>query len=51
MSRSGWLNLARLDNLRPNPKRFPKWDPKLAPDMRDETLAVFREVAWKQKRP
>ena len=48
---SEWLNLARLDNLRPNPKRFPKWDPKLAADMRAETLAFFREIVWKQKRP
>lgn len=46
-----WLNLARLDNLRPDPEKFPKWDPKLAADMRDETLAFFKDVIWKQKRP
>ena len=46
-----WLNLNRLDNLRPNAKRFPKWDQKLAGDMRAETLAFFEEIAWKQNRP
>ena len=48
---SQWLNLGRLDNMRPDPKRFPKWDPQLAADMRDETLAFFKEVAWRQNRP
>ena len=46
-----WLDLGRMDNLQPNAKRFPKWDDKLAADMRAETLAFFREVVWKQKRP
>eukprot|EP00913_Durusdinium_trenchii_P010859 g10188.t1 len=46
-----WLNLDRLDNLRPNAKHFPKWDSRLAGDMRAETLAFFKEVAWKRKRP
>jgi hypothetical protein len=46
-----WLDLGRLDNLRPNSNRFPKWDPSIAVDMRDETLAFFKEVAWNQKRP
>ncbi|MCH8923566.1 MAG: DUF1592 domain-containing protein, partial [Planctomycetes bacterium] len=46
-----WLNLARLDNLRPSPKKFPKWNQKLAADMREETLEFFKEVAWKQNRP
>ncbi len=46
-----WLNLARLDNLRPNPDRFPNWDDQLANDMRDETLAFFKEIAWEQNRP
>jgi mono/diheme cytochrome c family protein len=46
-----WLDLGRLDALRPDPKRFPRWDPQLAADMRDETLAFFTEVAWKQNRP
>ena len=48
---SQWLNLNRLDNMAPNAKRFPKWDPKLAKDMRSETLAFAEEVLWKQKRP
>ena len=46
-----WLNLGRLANMKPNAERFPKWDPALAKDMRDETLAFFEEVIWKQKQP
>jgi hypothetical protein len=46
-----WLNLNRLDNLRPNLKKFPKWEPALAVDMRQETLAYFEEVVWTQNRP
>jgi hypothetical protein len=46
-----WLNLERLDNLRPNPQKFPHWDAKLAADMRNETLAFFEEIVWKQHRP
>lgn len=46
-----WLDLGRMDSLRPNPKRFPQWDAHLAADMREETLAFFKEVAWAQKRP
>ena len=48
---SEWLNLDRLANLRPNKKRFPNWDSLLASDMREETLAFFSDIAWKQKRP
>ncbi len=48
---SQWLDLERLNNLRPNAKKFPKWNAQLAGDMRDETLAYFREVVWQQKRP
>lgn len=48
---SEWLNLGRLENLRPNPENFPHWDRELARDMRQETLAFFEEVAWEQKRP
>jgi len=46
-----WLNLGRLENLRPNPDKFPNWDAQLAGDMRDETLAFFQDVVWEQKRP
>jgi len=46
-----WLNLDRLDHLRPSSKHFPDWRPELAADMKAETLAFFREVAWKQRRP
>jgi hypothetical protein len=48
---SEWLNLGRLANLQPNRERFPDWNADLAADMREETLAFFREVAWKQNRP
>ena len=46
-----WLNLGRLDNLQPNPRNFPNWDSRLAVDMRNETLAFFKEVVWNQNRP
>ncbi len=48
---SEWLNLARLKNMRPDTNRFPNWDAKLADDMREETLAYFRDVVWKENRP
>ncbi|MEQ8787354.1 MAG: DUF1592 domain-containing protein [Pirellulaceae bacterium] len=48
---SEWLNLGRLQNLRPDPEKFPNWDAQLAADMREETLAYFKQVAWKQQRP
>ncbi len=48
---SEWLNLNRLDNLQPNPTKFPDWNVALAQDMRAETLAFFEEIAWNQKRP
>lgn len=46
-----WLNLGRMDSLQPSPEKFPDWDPGLADDMRQETLAVFAEVIWNQGRP
>ncbi len=46
-----WLNLGRLGNMRPNAQRFPDWDSQLANDMRQETLAYFEEVVWKQEQP
>ena len=46
-----WLNLDRLDNLRPSEEAFPGWDPRLAGDMRRETLEFFEEIAWRQQRP
>lgn len=46
-----WLNLDRLSNLRPSKERFPNWNEQLAADMRQETLAFFEEIAWKQNRP
>ena len=48
---SEWLNLGRLANLRPDATKFPSWDAQLAGDMREETLAFFQEIAWKQNRP
>ena len=46
-----WLDLGRLDALRPDPKKFPTWYDQLAADMREETLSFFEEVVWKEKRP
>jgi hypothetical protein len=46
-----WLNLDQLDNLNPNGDKYPNWDNALAADMREETLAFFKEVAWEQNRP
>ncbi len=46
-----WLNLNRLANLRPSKEHFPQWDPQLAGDMREETIAYFKEVVWKRKLP
>ena len=46
-----WLHLARLQNMQPNKEKFPNWDPQLAEDMRDESLAFFEEVVWNQNRP
>lgn len=46
-----WLDLGRLDSLRPDPKKFPNWNARLAVDMREETLAFFEEVVWTQNRP
>jgi hypothetical protein len=46
-----WLNLGRLENLRPDPRKFPRWEAALAADMRDETLAFFEEIVWRQNRP
>jgi hypothetical protein len=46
-----WLDLDRLDHLSPNAQKFPRWEERLAADMRAETLAYFEEIIWKQKRP
>ncbi|MEJ6579273.1 MAG: DUF1592 domain-containing protein [Akkermansiaceae bacterium] len=48
---SEWLNLPHLDNLQPNSKMFPDWEPALANDMRRETLAFARHLLWDEKRP
>ena len=48
---SEWLNLGRLSNMTPNKDRFPAWTRELANDMRDETMAYFKEVVWEQNRP
>lgn len=45
-----WLDLGGLENLRPDPEHFPKWNPQLASDMRSETVAFFEDLVWKQRR-
>jgi hypothetical protein len=46
-----WMHLDRLANLRPSEKHYPHWDARLAADMRSETVAFFKHVAWEEKRP
>lgn len=46
-----WLHLDRLSQLNPDSERFPDWRPELAADMRQESLAVFREVVWEKQWP
>ena len=46
-----WLDLRRLANMRPDPKKFPRWNTRLAEDMRRETISFFEEVVWTEKRP
>ena len=48
---SEWLDLGRLSNMRPNRKMFPNWSAELGADMREETLAYFKELVWAQQRP
>ncbi len=48
---SEWLDLGRMENMRPGEKRFPNWDAALAGDMRLETIEFFKDVAWRSKRP
>lgn len=48
---SEWLNLGRLSNMRPSLKKFPDWTAQLGADMREETLAFFKEVVWTKQRP
>ena len=46
-----WLNLNRLLSMSPNPEHFKGWSKELGVDMKEETLAFFKEVIWHQKRP
>lgn len=46
-----WIDLNRLETLRPNRQHFPQWNDQLAADMRDETLSFFEDLVWKQERP
>jgi hypothetical protein len=48
---SEWLNLNRLQSLQPNQERFPNWTADLGRAMKDETLAFFEDVVWKQQGP
>ncbi|MEJ6646075.1 MAG: DUF1588 domain-containing protein, partial [Akkermansiaceae bacterium] len=46
-----WLHLDRLNHLNPGKEKFPDWDPDLAEDMRQETLAFAQHILWEKKRP
>lgn len=48
---SEWLDLGRLDNLRPNEDHYPEWDSELADDMRAESISFFEDLVWEQRRP
>ena len=48
---SEWLDLNRLDHLRPHPDRFPNWTAELAAEMKLETQLFFEDLVWKQRRP
>ena len=48
---SQWLDLGRLETLRPDSEQFPLWNPQLAADMRSETIAFFKDLVWDQGRP
>ncbi|MBW3538847.1 MAG: DUF1592 domain-containing protein [Planctomycetes bacterium] len=39
-----WLNLRNLDELTPDPDKFPEFDDELKADMRRETMLFFRHV-------
>ena len=39
-----WLNLRNLDELTPDPIRFPEFDEQLRDDMKRETLALFQTL-------
>ncbi len=46
-----WLDLDRLQNLQPDRKHFPRWNPRLAADMRAETVAFYEALVWQERRP
>lgn len=46
-----WLNLDRLEHLRPSVELFPHWRNELAQEMRQETIDFFLDVAWEPNRP
>lgn len=46
-----WLHLSRLEHLNPDPQKFPNWNKELARDMKNETLAFFKDLIWEQNRP
>jgi len=48
---SEWLDLDRLDTFQPDRDRFDGFEPELAADMKQETLAFFNELAWTRQRP
>lgn len=46
-----WLDLGRLETLRPDSEHYPQWNPRLAADMQSETTAFFKDLVWDQRRP
>ncbi|HWB85404.1 MAG TPA: DUF1592 domain-containing protein [Bryobacteraceae bacterium] len=45
-----WLEIRNLDSVKPDPQRFPEWNPDLRDDMATETRMFF-EYILRQNRP
>ena len=45
-----WLETRNLDDVKPDPKRFPTWNPELRDAMRTETRLFF-DYVFRENRP
>ena len=45
-----WLETRNLDVVKPDPQKFPEWDPELRDAMRTET-SLFFDYVLRQNRP
>ncbi|MGI8990799.1 MAG: DUF1592 domain-containing protein [Bryobacteraceae bacterium] len=44
-----WLETRNLDSVKPDPQKFPEWDPELRDAMKAETRLFFEEVLRKNR--